>query len=447
MKKESFPILKTKVAGIDIGSTHYHVCVSDDDVKEFTTYTSGCKALIDHLNLHDISTVVIESTGVYSEVLLDYLLKEKFEVILANPSHVKAIPGKKSDMNDCMWLRKLGMYGLVKGSFLLLTEFSPLRALTRCRADLIKQQASCVNKMQKALTQMNIRLTETISDIVGVSGRRIIEAILKGQRDPNVLLSYCHDKIQKNKADLVLEALNGNYKNEYIFTLQRAYDGYVFYENQIKVCDQEISNELKEITQDLDPVEFETKRKPIRDHAPMVENMAEMLLKITKGNDPQNIPGITDYSFLRILSEVGPDIGEKFKTEKQFISWLQLCPRQDQSGKYKRRSKYQSYNQAGQIFRVLAQSIMISKHIGIGSFGRRIKARSGPKVGIKALAAKIARYFYWQLTKGGDFVAIGIKEYEEREMERRKKFLAKTAKEFGYKLVPEENEQNVGKSA
>ena len=259
MSEKLIRVVNPSVAGIDIGSRSFFVCVKDGEVKEFETYTKGCKSLIEYLKEHDIPMVVMESTGIYSQVLMDFLLKENFQVHLVNPQFAKAIPGKKSDVKDCQWLRSLGMHGLVRGSFILSQDYESLRAIVRSRQGIIKQQASQINKMQKALTLMNIRLTETISDIMGASGRKIIEGILAGERNPEVLVSYCHGAILMKKKEKVIDSLEGNYKKEYLFILKQTYDTYVFFESQLLACDKEIELELQKLSIEKEPIESENK--------------------------------------------------------------------------------------------------------------------------------------------------------------------------------------------
>jgi len=293
--------------------------------------------------------------------------------------------------------------------------------------------------MQKALTQMNIRLAEVINDITGVSGLRIIEAILAGERNPQTLTSLCVGSILEKKKELVLKSLEGNYRDEHLFALAQAFGTWQHYNKLIAQCDKAVEKQLLEMAgakgDGQDDLPINNKRKPIRYHKPQIGDLHIPLLKLTDGKDPTGIAGITDYSFLQIVSEVGTDMGH-WKTEKHFTSWLKLAPLKASSGRMNKRITMKRHNNAGQLFRNLAQGILTSKHIALGSFGRAIRARRGSSVAIKAIARKIACYYYRVMTKGGEFVEKGIVAYEEHLMEKRKKYLEKMALKMNMQLVP-----------
>ncbi len=282
---------------------------------------------------------------------------------------------------------------------------------------------------------MNIRLTEVINDIMGVSGKAMIKAILDGERDPEVLVAYCHSSILKTKRELVIKALQGSYRKEHLFSLRQAFDTWHYFQRLIDQCDQAVEEQLQEMTKDIDDTHQPGKRKPIRYNSPNVENLPNHLLKLSNGNDPTGIPGITDYSFLQIISEVGTDLSA-WKTEKHFVSWLKLAPMRNSSGKSSRRVNVKRTNQASQLFRNVAQGILISKHLALGSFARRIKARRGSGVAIKAVARKIACYYYRTMTKGVAFLEKGIEQYEKQLKERQITFLHNMARKLNLTLLP-----------
>src|SRR5690606_28948381 len=249
-----------------------------------------------------------------------------------------------------------------------------LRVYTRMREDKLQMASSHIHHMQKALIQMNIRLTEVLSQIHGASGMAMIKAILNGERDAAKLLSYCSTLLRKTKGQDILLALEGNYKEEYIFELGQAYEGYMFYLAQVKRCDAETEKILHEYNKRTNK-NFEDGKptKPIRHNKPDIKNLHELLLGI-HGANPTILPGLTDYSFMRLTAELGNNI-EQWPNVKSFVSWLGLAPGKHQSGKMNKRSKKKAVTRAGQIFKQAAQSLLISKAPGLGAFARRLKAR------------------------------------------------------------------------
>jgi len=431
----SLEVVHPHAAGIDIGSRSFYVDAGSDEVKVFPTYTEGCHALRDYLKERKITTVAMESTGVYWIILYSVLEDSDIEVYLVNGRDVKNVPGRKSDVKDCQWLRQLHSYGLLKKSFIPPDHIRKLRNYNRLRQDHIRSQATQVHLMQKSLTQMNIRLTEVITDIMGASGSKMIAAILQGQRDPGQLVGYCHESILKNKRDLVIKALEGEYREEHLFALGQAHQTWHYYQKLIFECDKEIEKLLNHITKDKKGPENPGKRKPIRYNKPDIKELHKPLLKMTEGKDPTGIAGITDYSFLQIISEVGVDM-KAWKNEKHFISWLKLAPMKSSSGKMSRRISVRRTNKASSLFRNIAQGLLTSKQLALGSFGRRIRAKRGSGVAIKAIARKIACYYYRVMTKGEAFVEKGIQLYEAQQREQKRRYLEKMASKLNLQLLP-----------
>jgi hypothetical protein len=283
--------------------------------------------------------------------------------------------------------------------------------------------------MQKALIQMNIRLPEVLSQVHGKSGLSIIKAILAGERDKQSLLKLCATSIIKRKGPQVLKALEGFYKEEQLFALQQSYDGYEFYQHQIKQCDLKLDAILTEISKSKEDVEVPKKRKAIRHHKPQVQDLAKKLLKISEGKDPTILPGITDYSQLKLLGELGTDLS-KWPSEKQFTNWLGLAPGQNNSGKRNRNKSKRGNFKAGQIFRQSARSLIESKTIALGAFGRRIKARKGPQIAIKATARKLAEMYWRLMVKGSQYVEKGVQHYEDQLMNQRMNYVHRLAKQL-----------------
>jgi transposase len=426
--------IKPKAAGIDIGSEKIFVAIEDQEVKSFRTFTSTLYHAVEYLQFHGIESVAMEATGVYWIALYDMLEQVGMEVFLVNPIETKNVPGRKTDVQDSQWIQQLHSYGLLRKSFIPDQTIRQLRVYVRLREDHISMASSHVQHMQKALTMMNIRLHEVISQIQGVSGAKIIEAILAGERDAEKLALLCDRQILKNKKGDVIESLKGNYKVEQLFALQQALDSWRHYHAKIEECDRRIELLLKEITQNKPPVEQLSKAKPIRHHKPNVVNLHEKLSQLLEGKDPTVLPGITDYSLMQLIAEVGTDL-TPWLSAKHFTSWAGLAPGKNTSGKMTKRSRKKINPRVGQIFRKAAQSLLQSKHIALGAFARRLKARKGPLIAIKATARKLAVMFYNLLTKGLDYVEQGVKKYEEQYRAQMMKFLQKKAAEFGFDMV------------
>jgi transposase len=428
-------IIHPHAAGIDVGSRNFYVDAGEESIRVFATFTEDCNLIRDYLLSKGVTTVAMESTGVYWIILYDVLDQAGIEVYLVNGRDVKNLPGRKSDVKDCQWLRQLHSYGLLRKSFIPGGDIRKLRSYMRLRQDHIRAAATQVHLMQKALTQMNIRLTEQIDDITGASGLKIINAILDGQRDPAVLVELCHVSILRTKKELVLKSLEGHYSDEHLFALRQALGVWKYYNHLIWECDQEVEKLLKEMTRNEPDIDNKGLRKPVRYHAPAIKDLHKPLLKLTDGKDPIGIAGITDYSFLQIVSEIGTDM-RAWPDEKHFTSWLKLASLKASSGKKSKKVVLKRQNKAGQIFRTLAQGILNSKHLALGAFGRRIRSRRCPAVAIKAVARKIACYYYRVMTKGAEFVELGIQAYEQQQRKQQERYLEKMALKFNMLLVP-----------
>lgn len=422
-------------AGIDIGSQKVFVALPGGDVKSFLTFTSSYRELGNYLKEHNIIQVAMEATGVYWIMLYDVLEEQGIEVSLVNPADCKNLPGRKSDVQDCQWIQQLFSYGLLRKSFVPGDIIRKTRVYTRMRDDKLEMASSHINHMQKSLVQMNIRLPEVLSQTHGASGMKMIRAILEGEREPEKLLSYCTKELQKRKGDIILLALEGNYKSEYLFALRQAYEGYLFYQKQVASCDEEIEKILQEWA-DNKPNDYEDgiAEKPIRHNKPQINDLHKNLLKI-QGANPTILPGINDYTLVRLSAELGDNI-KQWPTAKQFVSWLGLAPGKNQSGKMSKRSKRKPITRAGQIFKMSANSIMNSKKIALGAFGRRIKTRRGPSIAIKAVARKLAEMYYNLFDKGLQYVELGVQNYFNKQKERELKFLKRKAFENNLELIP-----------
>jgi transposase len=421
-------------AGIDIGSEKVFVALESMSVRSFKTFTSSYKELCIYLKENKIEHVAMEATGIYWCTLYDILEQEKFNVCLVNPSDTKNFPGRKTDVQDCQWIQTLFSYGLLKKSFVPQDIVRKLRVYTRMREDKIQMGASHINHMQKALTQMNIRLPEVLSQTHGASGIAMIRGILSGERDAVKLLSFCTSDLRKRKGADILLALEGNYKEEYLFELQQAYDGYMFYINQVKLCDVETEKILKKFyEQSNNNFTDNNKPKAIRHNKPEINKLHELLLGI-HGSNPTILPGLTDYSLMRLTAELGNNINQ-WPNVKAFVSWLGLAPGKNQSGKINKRSKKRAITRGGQIFKQAAQSLLVSTKLGLGVFAKKLKSRRGAGVSIKATARKIAVLYYNLIKHGLNYVENGIEFYEQKQKEQQIKYLTKKASELNLQLV------------
>jgi len=421
-------------AGIDIGSEKVYVSIEDQPVRNYKTFTVCYRDLGNYLKENNITHVAMEATGIYWITLYDVLEEMGFDVTLVNPADSKNLPGRKTDVQDCQWIQQLFSYGLLRKSFVPEDVVRKLRVYVRMREDKLQMAASHIQHMQKALIQMNIRLPEVLSQIHGASGFAMIRAILAGERNTKVLLSYCTSDLQKRKGADILLALEGNYKEEYLFELRQAYEGYMFYLEQVKKCDEETEKILKEYNQKSNKNFQDDKPiKAIRHNKPNIKDLHKLLLGIN-GVNPTVLPGLTDYSFMRLTAELGNDM-KQWTNIKAFVSWLGLAPGKNQSGKMNKRSKKRAMNRAGLIFKQAAQTILLSKQPGLGAFARRIKARRGPAIAIKATARKLAELYYKMFSEGIQFVEEGVKMYEEKIKQQQIKFLIKKANELNLQLI------------
>lgn len=423
-----------KTAAIDIGSEKVFVSAEGSEIRNFRTFTSSYRELGAYLKDLGIVKVAMESTGVYWVVLYDILEEMGFDLTLVNPSQVKNLPGRKTDVQDCQWIQKLFSYGLLSKSFVPTDYIRKLRVFTRLREDKLRMSSSHINHMQKALVQMNIRLPEVLSQIHGVSGMAMIEAILEGERNPKTLLNLCTSDLKKRKGEEILLALEGNYKEEYLFELRQAYEGFMFYKQQIASCDLEAEKLLNEMNSKIGTGFTDDKpEKAIRHNRPKIENLHQTLISI-QGVNPTVLPGITDYSFLRLTAEVGIDLSN-WRSKKAFTSWLGLSPGKNQSGKMNKRSKRKPTTNAGQIFKQSANSLLQSKNNSLGAFGKKLRARRGSGIAVKAVARKLAELYYYLFTEGEEYVEIGFQKYEQQYQEKQKLYLAKKARELNLQLV------------
>lgn len=436
-KNQFIDQIHLNAAGIDIGSKAHYVAVppgrdrEGKDVRSFASFTADLYELARWLKKCKIDKVAMESTGVYWIPLFEILDSQGFDVILVNPRHFKNVPGRKTDVVDCQWLQQLHTFGLLQGAFRPDFQICELRSYLRQRAMLISYAAKHIQHMQKALEQMNIKLTEVISDITGTTGMKIIRAIVGGERNPEKLAALRHFRC-KNDIGVIAKALQGTWKTEHLFSLQQALELFDFYQKQISDCEARIQKHLETFDDRSGGKPLPTPNKKSKAHHPMNFNAKSFLYKMT-GVDLTRIAGIDAPTALCILGETGLDM-TRWPTAKNFASWLGLSPGSKITGGKVLSSRTKpSANRAANAFRLAAYSLQRSKS-ALGAFFRRKKAQLGSPKAITATAHKIARIFYLMLKSGAEYEDLGQDYYEERYQKRMINNLKKRAKQFGYKL-------------
>ncbi len=438
---QGLKIVHPHAAGLDLGSSEIWAAVPPDStavpVRRFGSLTPDLVALADWLAACHVDHVAMEATGVYWIPVFEYLEARGFKVAVVNAQHVKNVPGRKSDRQDCQWLQELHSVGLLRGSFRPEAEIVVLRAYLRQRSGLIEHRAAHIQHMQKALLQMNVQLTQAVKDITGVTGLAIIRAIVAGERDPQRLAALRQPGV-KQTAEQIARALTGHYRPEHLFALKQALALYDFYSQQIAECDREIESQFAHLkssppSDDLPPLDPSDKRNSKSKNGPKYD--ARSLLYRWAGVDLVAIPGLNATTVQTILAEIGTDLSA-FPTDKHFCSWLGLAPHNDISGgKVLRSRTRKTPNRAGQAFRLAAQSVSRSRNSVFGAFYRRMRSRLGPKQAIVATAHKIARCFYHLLKTHTPFHDMGGEEYERLARERELRHLQKRAAKLGMSLI------------
>jgi transposase len=437
MTTPSLPVLDPTAAAIDVGSEQLHASIAGGPPKIFGTTTDQLYALRDWLKENGVRTVAMEATGIYWLCPYEVLEKGGLAVVVVNGKYVKNLPGRKTDMKDCQWQATLHAHGLLQPGFVPPEHIRRLQDYLRLRTDHITMAASHEQHMQKALERMNLKIHDVISDLTGVSGLKMIEAILKGQRNPVALLALCDAQIQKKKADRLRQALEGTWKAEHLFALRQAHELWQCYQKRIGECDQAIETVLKELAGPEDPNQPvsppATKRGGV--NAPQIAGLHGLLWRLCGQKDPTQLPGVADYVLLQLLGEVGTDLGRHWKTEKHFTAWLGLAPGSRQSGK-RQGSQKRSRNRAGRLFCVIARSVGRSVDKALGGFYRRLKGRRGGLLANLALARKLAEMFWRLMVHGISYVEQGLKKYEEKVAQTEQRLLQKLAQKYNLVLQP-----------
>jgi transposase len=433
----ALPVLDPNAASIDVGSEQMHLSIAGGEPTVFGSTTGQLHALRDHLLAKGVTSVSMEATGIYWLCAYEVLEKAGLKVMMVNGKYVKNLPGRKTDMKDCQWQATLHAHGLLKGGFVPQEHIRHLQDYQRLRADHVASAASCEQHMQKALERMNLKFHDVISDLTGVSGLKVIRAILAGERNPLLLLGLCDQQIQKKKAERVCQSLVGTWKQEHLFALRQALAAWEFYRSQIAECDQALEQVLKELTDKQPPAPEDLPSWGRRSGAnsPEIPQLRQMLWKLCGGKDPTAIPGISDYVLLQLVAETGTDLSPHWKTDKQFTAWAGLAPGSRQSGK-RRGTQKRFRNRAGRIFCVIARAVGRTTDKALGGFYRRLRARRGGLVANLALARKLAQMFWQVLVHGLSYVEQGLKKYEDRVQKTEQAYLQKLAKKHGMVLLP-----------
>jgi transposase len=453
--------LHPHAAGIDVGAAELWVCVAPgavppgaaapgeappaswrgdvpddtfDRVRRFGTFTADLQAIARWLRRCGVTTVALESTGVYWIPLYDLLQAEGFDVWLVDPRQTRRAPGRpKTDRHDCMWIQRLHGLGLLTAAFRPEEPVRVWRSYQRHRANLIGDAARHLLRLEKALEQMNVKLTEVVSDITGQTAWAILKAILAGERDPRQLAALRDGRCKRSEQAIAL-ALQGTWRPEHLLELRHAVELYEYYHAKVRECDRAIAAHLQEMAlPEVEPLPRRPRVRQRKDNEPTFD--ARQRLYQVAGVDLTAIEGIDERTALVVLSEVGTDMSP-WPTERHFGSWLGVapCPRQS-GGKVRSAATRPGGNRAAQALRLAARNLQRSRS-ALGAFCRRVAGRRGLPKAITATAYKLARIIYGMLKHGKAYAAQGMADYEAAYRERALRNLRRQAKELGYELTP-----------
>ncbi len=434
--ERSLPVMRPNAAGIDIGATEIFVAVPADrdpeSVRSFPTFTEDLHALADWLQQCRVDTAAMESTGVYWIPLFQILEARGIEVHLVNAQHVHHVPGRKSDVLDCQWLQYLHSVGLLRASFRPEHAVCEIRSLMRHRENLVQMACVHVQHMHKALDQMNLQIHHVISDITGVTGLAIVDAIVAGNTNPKELAKFRDYRI-KASVQTVTKSLAGHYRPEHIFTLKQSLTAYRHYQHLIADCDYEVQQRVQAFqAKDDGPTAAADSSSATTLTAPTFDLHSH--LERIFGVDLTAIPGFDVLRIQTIFSELGADMS-KFPTDDNFSSWLNVCPKDGTSaGRRIRGPKVKTKNRVTQAFRMAAQSLHNNKSF-LGDYYRSQRARHGALKAIKNAAHKLARIFYLLVKTRQPYDETVFAKLEARNQQRRLHKLQTLAKQMGYSLV------------
>lgn len=429
--------INPEAAGIDIGSASHWVALdpslTEQPVREFAAYTSDLQELADWLIEHGVKTVAMEATGVYWIPLFEALRDRGLEVCLVDARATKQVAGRKSDISDCQWIQQLHSYGLLKRAFVPGAEIVTLRSYVRQRDRWVADAARAIQHMQQALELMNIKLTEVVSDITGVTGLAIIDNILAGERDAERLSEHRHPRCSRSQQEIA-RALLGSWRQEHLFALEQARDHYRYLGERIAACDARIDAVMAACTSGKEPGP-EAPKLGKRDTGlhPFAFDAHRHCLELA-GVDLTTVAGVGVNTVLTVLAETGVDMSA-WRSERAFGSWLGLAPNPRKSGgRVLRSATRPNAQRAATAFRLAARALSHSKS-ALGAFYRRLRARIGAPKAITAAAYKIAKLFYRMLKTKSSYHDVGQAAYDERFHARRLRSLQRMAAELGFQLV------------
>jgi transposase len=436
----SLQVVHPDAAGIDIGNESHYVAVppsrDSQPVRRFGCTTAELKDMAGWLKQCRIRTVAMQSTGVYWIAVYDLLEEAGFEVYLVNARETKNLPGRKSDVQESQWLMKLHTYGLLRNSFRPSQEIRTMRTYWRQRNDLVRSAGRHIQRIQKALTQMNLQLANVLSDVSGVTGQAIVKAILAGERNPRKLAEF-RDKRVKASAEEIARSLEGHWQEDLLFQLKQEQDGYEFCLKQMAECDEQLQQYLQQREDRSAGTSLpEEKRKERlrkkKENKPQFDLRAE-LFRMT-GTDLTRIDGIDVRTAATVISEAGWDMS-KWRTEDHFVSWLRLCPDNRVSGdKVIGKGRLPTTNRLTVALKMAASCLRQSDSY-LGAQFRRLRTRLGAPVAIKAMAAKLARLVYRMLRYGMEFVDQGAEFYQARHRQREINSLKRKAANLGFQIT------------
>jgi transposase len=436
---KALDIVHPDAAGIDIGGSEHWVAISPDrdehPIRCFDCFTADLQELADWLIAKGVRSVALQSTGVYWIPVFEVLQQRGLEVYLVNARHTKNLPGRKSDIEECQWLLKLHTFGLLNNSFQPTDEIRITRTLWRQRGGLAEQARSTIQRIQKVLTEMNVQLSNVLSDVSGASGMAIIHGILKGERDARVLAALADAQVKASK-EVIAKSLEGNWRQELLFVLAQEVELYGVYQDKIAECDRQLQTQLRTMAPKVDlesnPLGPRPKGKRAQGNAPQFDLRTE-LYRLT-GVDWTQVNGIDVTVAQSVIAETGVDLSP-FPSEGNFTSWMGLCPANDSSsGRVIRKSTPHVASRAATAFRQAASSLIRSQSY-LGAQYRRLRTRLGAPKAITAMARKLACLFYRLLRYGQQYVDKGMQFYEEKYRDQQIKSVTRRAQQLGLRVI------------
>ena len=440
-QEQSLTVVHPHAGSVDVGAECHYAAVppgsdpTGQDVREFSAFTAGLRELCQWFKRCGVETVALEATGVYWISLYELLEAEGLQPRLVDARQVQNVSGRKSDVLDCQWIRQLHSFGLLSSAFRPEEQISVLRSYMRQRDMLVSAAAEHIQHMQKALTQMNLKLQHVVSDISGETGLRITRAIVAGERNPDALAKL-RDGRCKESEQTIAAALNGSYRREHLFALKQALELYDVYYQKIAACDQELEAQLKSFEDrsgGAAPPPNGKRKAKRTGNAPDFDVRGKLYRML--GVDLTAIPGVDALSVSKLIAEIGTDMS-RWGSAERFASWLGLCPGTRISGKKRLYGgRPRPVHRAAQILRVGAQTLYRSQ-TALGALFRSMRAKFGPAAAIKICAHKIARVVFAMLQTRLPYREIGEHGFLQRNRERLLRSLTRRATALGLVLQP-----------